>query len=142
MENIHARLGLKTRQMIERLQSEGWKFEDDYWESGHNGDPYYDVKFKSPKMEEFARGIGEHEWETITEKSLRKREAAWLAHRWTGYVFHDENLINDPVEKIVTEHLLKTETAEFKNEPEPEVSVKISPKVKSPKKVKITIEIT
>ena len=70
-----------ARLAVVQLANKGWKFESAYWECHHNGTPYYDVRFKSPRMKEFC-DISERDWPTINEKKLLELEARKLTYAW------------------------------------------------------------
>jgi hypothetical protein len=129
--------------MVKSFEKRGWKFQDGYWESHHNGTPYYDVEFKSPNMDEFST-IGEHDWPKITEKFLLDGEARHVAKQWSRDVFAYASCITGPIANKLREHFLESNTATFKQLSAEDVSyeVKIADTVKNtPKKIKITIEI-
>jgi hypothetical protein len=137
------RLPEAVREEIQGLADIGWTFTKDYWESGHNGDPYNDVKFQSPAMSK-AASIGEYDWNTrITKKELLEREAESVACSWLVLLKHDLDVFS-PATKKLKSYFLKRKSCDFKElkNSQPTVIVKISPKIKSkPNKVRVTVEI-
>ncbi len=144
MKDIYERLSRDRLNTVKKLEAEGWKFEDDYWESGHNGDPYNDVKFKSPEMNDFV-SIGEREWDEITENELRHRATAAIASEWSNSILSEWAAIDISRQTVAGLHkLIATKKIKMVNavdEIPTEVIVKTSAKPKAPKRVKITIEI-
>lgn len=133
---------------MEKLAEQGWEFRSDYWESGHNGDPYDDVEFKSPNMVGFKR-ISEHDWkERTTLDSLLKTEAGAVAEEWVKKVFEYEwdGSIQSKMVEAVKKYLLSKKSTQFEKlsyNDDAETTVKVSPKnIHKPKHIKITIEIT
>ena len=147
MSNIYSTLDFDTKQMIQRLEHEGWKFEDDYWEDHHKGDPYCDVKFKSPEMREYV-SLSEDEWKKITEKFLRELAAYKLAVQWVDALFYSKSHFQIPIAEQLMKHFIKQKSG-FASGTGPwdnkmDFTVKVSPtleKTNKPKKVKVTIEI-
>jgi len=138
------KLSHDTRPMIEGLAKRGWQFRDGSWESGHNGDEYDDVEFKSPNMTKFA-SIAEREWREVTEEYLLEREAGHVGHEWASNVFHYTSVITNPLSGVLAKYFRKKKNASFAPlySSSAEFKVKISPKIKDkPKKIKITIEIS
>jgi hypothetical protein len=142
--DIYSNLTAAQKTMLKSLGKKGWKFQDGYWESHHNGTPYYDVEFKSPSMENF-RSIGEHEWPKVTLDYLLEREATSVASDWTDTVFSRNSTVTTPIAQSLKEYFLKKHTTEFLKlySEAVNVDVSISNTIKNnkPTKVKVTIEI-
>lgn len=142
MRNIYSRLSSTAYDIVRNLESKGWQFEDDYWEDHHKGDPYYDVKFKSPNMKQFA-SINANAWRELTLEYLLEREAHHAAHDWVKNIFDYSSVISNPVADGLKKHFLKTKSTEFKSlySTDTKFDVKVKAKNNKPKKVKVTIEI-
>lgn len=140
--DIYTRLSEKSFNEVDELKNLGWEFRDAYWESGHNGDPYYDVEFKSPNMQKWA-SIDEGVWSKITKKYLLDREAHHAAHDWSNDIFHYTSVITNPMADGLKKHFLKTKNTNIGKlySSNAEFNVKVSPMLKKAKKVKVTIEI-
>lgn len=141
MDNIIDRLTPEGKKTVSKLINQGWKFEDDYWECHHNGTPYYDVKFKSPQMQELA-SIGEYDWPKVTEKYLLDREAHHVAYDWARNVFEHSSTMCNPVADVLKKYFLKSKNTKISKLYGSSVRVVTKIKNNTPKKVKITIEIS
>jgi hypothetical protein len=133
-------------EVVKELANVGWEFESDYWESGHNGDPYDDVKFKSPNMPEFVR-IGEYDWPKITKQELLAKEAEAVAQSWVDNLLDSSFVLEKPFTELLTKYFIKRKDSCFGKfttfDLKTKVLAKLSLKNKhQPKSVKITIEIT
>lgn len=106
MTNIYSSLNRIARRVVQSLKKKGWKFKDDYWEDHHNGTPYYDVSFKSPRMKDFVN-ISERDWPTITEAQLIELEANHLANKWAKSAFSYEGHIQRPVAAELKKYFIK-----------------------------------
>ncbi len=129
--------------MVEGLEKKGWEFKDGSWVSGHNGDEYDDVEFKSPNMEKFA-SIGERQWKEVTEEYLLEREATHIASEWANNVFSYMSVVINPLAAGLAKHFRKTKNTSFAKlySSAAEFNIKVSKKVKDkPKKIRVTIEI-
>jgi hypothetical protein len=144
---LKERLPDASQNEIEKLAEQGWEFRSNYWESGHNGDPYDDVEFKSPNMKEFS-SIGEYDWrDRVNRRYLLKQEAESVAREWTSEATDDSSFVGRPVELALTKYFLKRKDAGFEQihsyDPNIKFVVKCSPKnIHKPKHIKVTIEIT
>ena len=90
--------------VVTELQSEGWSFQIDNWQNGHNGNDEWTFQFKSPRMKEFA---GEFSPEKTTVVQFRKREAQIVAREYRRN--HDDS-IHDQIQKVFFELFLKNPT--------------------------------
>ena len=142
MRNIYERLTPASAECIRELEADGWKFTDEYWESYHNGTPYYDVGFKSPTMEKTVT-ISETDWPTITKAELLRREVDIVSCAWVNRTFRMEH-ITTPIIRKLSSYLLKSKSVEYVDfKVSPSITVKIPTENKCKlSKVKITIEIT
>ncbi len=142
-EEVISRLTGKTEDMVRELASQGWEFENAYWESGHNGDPYYDVKFKSPRMENFVE-IGQYDWKKITKKDLLELEAREIAHEWWHGLDEDAHREYYHFNQTVTKALKKMNVKNYKRgKIAPEVKNVVDSKVTDISKVKkLTLTLT
>ena len=142
---IFSRLDAPKRAIIDELVEKGWEFADASWESGHNGDPYYDVSFKSPRMGDSVT-IGEHQWTEVTKKFLLEKEAQRLALEWADEVFTSRHDLSTPVTRALAKYFLKSGTVKgnkISKYDDVKYIVKLAKGMKkSPKKIKITIEIS
>lgn len=140
--DIFSRLSEKSFNEVDELKKLGWQFRDAYWESGHNGDPYYDVEFKSPNMNDW-HNIGERDWISITKKNLLQREARHVAQEWTKRLFDYTSTITNPTTEELGKYFLKTKNFDIGKlySDNMKVEVKMSPNLKKAKKVKVTVEI-
>ncbi len=144
MRNTISELKGKSREDVKALVKKGWKFRDGFWESHHNGTPYYDVEFKSPTMHDFA-SISEHDWPKVTKEYLFDREATYVARTWAENSFKYRADISVPVANMLKQKFLEAKSTQFGKlgDDAIEFAVNISPSIKNkPNKVKITIEIT
>ena len=144
------KLDSERQSLVKELSNQGWIFESDYWESGHNGDPYDDVKFKSPCMNSFV-SIGEYDWEKITKKELLEKEAISVATHWVTKLHGEweEDYILTEIDDVIVKELKKAFLArksckfETSRLPSKNIQVKISPKIKDKiKDIQITVKIT
>jgi hypothetical protein len=137
------RLPIAVQYEIQELANNGWEFTKNYWESGHNGDSYNDVKFKSPAMSVSAN-ISEHDWNTHTTKEdLLNREAEAVACGWAKTVEDDLDIFG-PLSKKLKTYFLKRKDCNFGKlgYGASTVTLRISPQVKNkPKKIRVTVEI-
>ena len=86
------------------LQSEGWVFQIDNWQNGHNGNDEWTFQFKSPRMKEFA---GEFSPEKTTSSKFRLREAQIVARE---YRRNYDDTIHDQIQDVLTKLFLKNPT--------------------------------
>jgi hypothetical protein len=129
-DEVISRLTGKTEDMVRDLASQGWEFKDAYWESGHNGDPYYDVKFKSPRMENFVE-IGQYDWKKITKRQLLKSEASQIAKEWWHGLGEDDHRSYHDFNHVVKDALKKMNVEKHKRG-------KLAPKIKNVVDSKVT----
>jgi hypothetical protein len=90
--------------VVTELQSEGWVFQIDNWQNGHNGNDEWIFQFKSPRMKEF---VGEFSPEKTASSEFRLREAQIVAWEYRGN--HDDS-IHDQIQAVLTELFLKNPT--------------------------------
>lgn len=90
--------------VVTELQAEGWVFQIDNWQNGHNGNDEWTFQFKSPRMKEFA---GEFSPEKSTISKFRLREAQLVA--W-AYRQNNDDSIHDQVQEVLTKLFLKNPT--------------------------------
>jgi len=142
--DIYSNLTATQKKMLKSLKAKGWEFRDAYWESHHNGTPYYDVEFKSPNMENFCQ-IGESDWPKVTLECLLDREASRVATDWADNVFSRNSTVTTPITQSLRAYFLKKQTTDFLKlySEAVDVDVTISKTIKNdrPSKVKVTIEI-
>jgi hypothetical protein len=63
----------KGEDLIYKLVSDGWVFQEDVFLDRHKNQDVVLIKFKSPKMKKFSV-LAEQEWYNITKRHLLKRE--------------------------------------------------------------------
>ena len=137
MSNIHSILGAEAQKAVHELESKGWQFRDNPWDTA--------VEFKSPNMKRWG-SILENRWPEITKEYLLEREAGHSAQDWAGNIFHNASAVINPLADELKNYFLKKGTSEFGSlyASDAQFKIIISPKIKNktPRKVKVTIEIS
>lgn len=123
------------------MEGEGWKFWCDWTSTDH--DDNYDLQFTTPNMREDLKGkIHPNQFDGVTEKFLRIKEAEYISYDWLNAITMYTGGFPSAATRELSKVLLKRKSPEFKRVfSEPTYEIKISPSLKTPKKVKITIEV-
>lgn len=90
--------------IVKKLYDDGWQFEIDNWDNGHNFNNEWIFQFKSPRMKEFA---GEFSPEKTSLAKFRNRESQIVAREYRKN--HDDS-IHDQIQKVLTQQFLKNPT--------------------------------
>ncbi len=127
--------------VIKKLESEGWKFWCDWTSTDH--DDNYDLQFTTPNMHRNLKGkIHPNQFGEVTEKFLRTKEAEYISYDWLNTIRVYTGGFTSVATRELSKILLKRESPEFKRVfSTPTYDIKVSPSLKTPKKVKVTIEI-
>ncbi len=108
-----------TPKQISSLKAQGWTFEIEEWESGHNGDPHESHYIKSPRLKEKTGVFRQYDkktnrmllpWEWMTKEQILDREKkAYANQRMDLYSNKDAvekavqaALVSDPDAKQIT----------------------------------------
>jgi hypothetical protein len=149
MENtdIFSSLTPAALRVVRDFQKRGWEFTDGYWESHHNGTPYYDVDFRSPRMAERST-IPERDWPNITYPVLLEKEAREIANealdKLTSRTSPTKEIENAIIEKFMA-HFMSSEKAKIKyaDDLSTQCQVKFSRSAeRKVSNIKVTIELS
>jgi hypothetical protein len=94
----------KLFKVVKDLQFEGWSFNIDNWQDGHNGNDEWTFQFKSPRMKDFAS-----DWsiENPTIFKYRRREAEIVARE---YRMTRDDSIHDQIQTVLIKLFLDNPT--------------------------------